>query len=819
MIRKTAALMILLIVPIIYATSFDPFLEDGGKVELDRDIFIELMDSDNNNKVNRELPSLSKDGGEQYFNILPDTDIHYRISERSIKETIIFKSKPKYDKLKFRLNIGDNTYRDTGGMIVLIDPEGYGFSSFSQPFIESTGEILPYSFDGSVIEIDISGIDWSNVSFPFRIDPSYDVWDSVIDYGKWYLRDAATYLVENNSCLQSGTKAAGGAPDGGWSTVRNFTNPVKLWLNMSVWTAGHACSGGAGGHYYVYIGDQVIWQRHLSSGSTWLPWNISIDMRNKADVVVTNATHSVSYDLSSQTSWYIYFRSQSDTADWNSCPPVIQGVRVRIRSVDYWNYSNYILSSRISPTGYATPEVDLHGYCNASNVNVSQNVSYEYRWYNNGALFREENSTWQPYSYQEINVDNISNTVTSGGENWTISCRMYNGINNTDWLNSSSVSVVDYAIDNCSYFDMETLNVSFYDVTNLGTSIVNVSVIVEGKANYSALYNNINTFQLCIFPNQSSLPESVQIRYDRKGSYSYYNFDTTLTNASQDVILFTQASTETTTFTITDKDTGANLENVLTTMYRRVAGTWQTIESKSSDVTGRIEFSYTPNVEYRFYMAKSMYADYIFYLNPIKFSSYDVKMTRDEVLNETVDYDRIALTYTPTRFYNGLNNFTFLIQSPFDELNEYGYLLSYPGGTTGDSGSDAAGSQLETLSFTITGATSYDRLRLDYYYNTELTGLRNFTFFYPISVPASNYTFLGNIDKTYGLGLFERALVVVSTVLLVVGIATLIGQTVAGMILGLMIFGIFAYIGFVPLWAVIISIAIGVLIISLKGES
>jgi hypothetical protein len=77
---------------------------------------------------------------------------------------------------------------------------------------------------------------------------------------------------------------------------------------------------------------------------------------------------------------------------------------------------------------------------------------------------------------------------------------------------------------------------------------------------------------------------------------------------------------------------------------------------------------------------------------------------------------------------------------------------------------------------------------------------------------------ISNRDTTYGLGLLERLFISVFIVLLVVGIATLIGQPVAGFGIGLLIFGYLTFIGFTPLWAVLLTITIGFIIIGSKPE-
>lgn len=430
-----------------------------------------------------------------------------------------------------------------------------------------------------------------------------------------------------------------------------------------------------------------------------------------------------------------------------------------------------------------------------------------------------------------VNVSNINYILSNGCscQDCVITssnCTMPITFNSNDSNGVSEITLTylnySYDVDNCSNAlnypsNATALNISFRDVNYLNPSNVNTTIIIDAVANYSGTFYDVNNYQICIYSSWLNISASVNIQYSIGDSYNYYLFDTYLNNLTQQITLYTQEGTSSTIFTITNKDTGDYLQNVMATMYKRVGGNWQVIESKISDITGRVQFNYIPNTEYRFYLALADYNDYIFTLNPVLYSEYDVKMQRSVVLNDTVDYDRVGITYSPTLFYEGENNFTFLIQSPYAELTDYGYTLTYPGGTSGNSGNDDVGEELHTYFFNISGATITDRLRIDYYYTTDLTGTLNHTFYHSIVVPEGNYTMMANRDKTYGLGLFERILIAVCIIILVTGIATLIGRPIEGMGLGLVILGYLTYIGLIPIWSTLLTFLLGILILSMKG--
>jgi|GEM_PF-1141358 len=99
-------------------------------------------------------------------------------------------------------------------------------------------------------------------------------------------------------------------------------------------------------------------------------------------------------------------------------------------------------SARIAPPIPYTSDV-LKGYCNATYAaNSSALLSYEYKWYKNGALNASGNASGTFLQGLEINPANMSSNNLSAGQNWTFSCRANYSGNYSEWLNSSSVSIL-----------------------------------------------------------------------------------------------------------------------------------------------------------------------------------------------------------------------------------------------------------------------------------------------------------------------------------------------------------------------------------------
>lgn len=377
---------------------------------------------------------------------------------------------------------------------------------------------------------------------------------------------------------------------------------------------------------------------------------------------------------------------------------------------------------------------------------------------------------------------------------------------------SKTSGKINITLINSSGFNNSKLNITIFNEN--GSLLTQTTNIILGRENFEQ--ENSTATGSILIDNLGPGEYSVSIS---SAGYSSRTYTVTLSDVNTVYLnAYLGFNTSDVTFTVKDDYTLQLMANVLGTMYKSINNTWTPIESKYTDITGRIQFSYQDDTRYRFYLSKTNYQDYIFILDPVLFDDYDVFMTPIASINESQDYDDIGVIWTPTLFYNSqINNFTFLIQSPAGALINYGYTLTYPGGSTSESGSSALGSQLES-NFTITGASYSDTLRMDWYYTTSLAGTRNFTNYYPIAITGYNRTMVGLRDQTYGLGLFERLLIMVIGAIFIVGIATLIGRPIPGLVLGVMFMGMLAYMRFVPLWSILISIAVTLILVGSQME-
>jgi len=403
----------------------------------------------------------------------------------------------------------------------------------------------------------------------------------------------------------------------------------------------------------------------------------------------------------------------------------------RERTYDGYNYSNYMNSTEINLT-----------YDGILAVNA----------YNAITGFNESNFTINTGDGREfITTTNISYIPVTIGVNISLTIEVEGLAETTDYV------VPDIEFDT-------------YEFELYGYNSISITLYLEGGTPVTENINATFTQNVTTLNYASTLTSLYvsnlttgewNIEFFKTGYIVPTSYDITVANNSHQFLdVYLSNSTDETTFTITDSLDGTPIDAVSTSMYRSINETWVVVSSKYSDVTGKVVFAYTPLVDYRFYLSRSNYTDKIFTLSPILFSEYSITMIPSTLpINWSVDFEGLSLIYAPSMFYNDeVNTFNWLLSSPHGTLIEYGFKLTTPGwGENTTSGSNAIGGQL-TMNITPSTTDVFDTVRLDYYYRTSLSGLRNFTILLPIIMEGNN-TFMGNQDETYGLGIFERILI------------------------------------------------------------
>jgi len=98
----------------------------------------------------------------------------------------------------------------------------------------------------------------------------------------------------------------------------------------------------------------------------------------------------------------------------------------------------------------------------------------------------------------------------------------------------------------------------------------------------------------------------------------------------QNLIAYMTANGSTTIFNVVDSLSSQIIEGASASMYKTINSTWTLISSQNTDITGRVQYTYVPDVEYKFIIDAVGFELRTFFLKPL-FSSYTIRLTPDLV--------------------------------------------------------------------------------------------------------------------------------------------------------------------------------------------
>lgn len=355
-----------------------------------------------------------------------------------------------------------------------------------------------------------------------------------------------------------------------------------------------------------------------------------------------------------------------------------------------------------------------------------------------------------------------------------------------------------------------SVSIYIYDLATLALlNGTNVSIRVTGAT--SATYSTSNgTYYLDGLTDGNYTLKFTATNY----SIKYYNIE--VANSShQFLYVYLISGDYSTIFTIQSALTSLAIEGATFTAEILNATTYVLVESLTSDLSGKVQMYYIAGEKYRFTISATGYSTKLFYLNPIIFSAYVVNLDPTTNTESLQDYSDISVVYYPKTFYNNeTQNFTWLISSPLGRLTNYSFLLEYPTATNnGSSGVNAYGESF-IISVNITGANRGDRVNLTYNYTTTSGGTKTFLYSFEIlNTGEGNYTIARLKTKDYGLGAFEKTLMVMLVMVLICGFAYFMAGMAGSLFLGMVIMGVAVYLGFLPIWAILLSVVLGVAIV------
>lgn len=420
----------------------------------------------------------------------------------------------------------------------------------------------------------------------------------------------------------------------------------------------------------------------------------------------------------------------------------------------------------------------------------------------------------------EAQLDNAMSHYSSSPKTWDwVACYGVYGQQSPTWALGVGVGR-DNGLFQFSVAPL-TANVSV-TIYSTNTSAILNTTNVTARLTYSTGSSTVTTQNGTAF-YQNLLADSYTLTLNASG-YETAQYTFTMTagvNVNVTAYLTPTSTNETgnasVLLNILDFDTGQSLEGALVLMAKDVNGTLTTVQSKNSDVTGRVYLTYIPSTRYTFTISKGNYTSKTFSLDPIIFTSYDVRLARVYASSQNVDYSGVNVYLTPQNYKaNAVNNMYASITSPGGSLTSYNISIDYPGGSYFGSGVDATG-QIFTSALSVGAASPSDTVNVTYCYDTTNGPARCFVYKYSLIVNSTSTNWLKNKDATYGLGLLDRAIIAVIAVIIIVGVSTALAGPLVSIVLGLLMLGFFVVIGFLPIWTILLSVLLGVIMISRRS--
>ena len=258
----------------------------------------------------------------------------------------------------------------------------------------------------------------------------------------------------------------------------------------------------------------------------------------------------------------------------------------------------------------------------------------------------------------------------------------------------------------------------------------------------------------------------------------------------------------TTTFNLIQRNTGASVEGATIRQYKTVGGTEYLMADKLSDITGRQQFLYEENDDYRFTITKSGYVAKEFNLTPV-FSNYNILLDPISTTNTSSFFDDITVSIDDHRLANENTSYvTATFTSAGGTLIGYTLNVSTPYNESYVSGNDAYGNRLNAT-LQINGAVFGDVATITYIFNSTLNaGNVTRIILLPISAGSAVGTLEGIKKDAETLGDLEKTIIATIFVLIFAAAGGLAGSLVGeslmfSAIAGTGVLGIFAKIGFI----------------------
>lgn len=432
-----------------------------------------------------------------------------------------------------------------------------------------------------------------------------------------------------------------------------------------------------------------------------------------------------------------------------------------------------------------------------------------------------------------LNIKNFNIIVSGGGANQTctatnslvcyISLQQLMGYNQvTVVANGFSTISFPQVFNGTSYgnysFNMFSaiLNISAFDVQTLLPLTFNVTI---SNSTQSVSFNS-QTNPLILNAAQVPTGQLTLIFMNQSGGYPQVTYFTTFNNntaANVTAYLINQNIAHQVTFRVISGVLGANLQGALVTVETQINGQYQLVGEGITGTDGGAAFWLNPSV---FYQVNASYQGFGSFGNLIQASQsiYTIAITIPQTLNYSYSFNNTIFNLVPTRIlYLPIENITWSVQTIVSNatITWYSLNLSYWNGTSfffSNQTSPASGGSILYSLNTSNFLTILNQTNVTANGAFSIQGFPgSFTYTYVYQV--GNYqSFSGGVagagNALAGAGLSPITLFLFAVIiaLLVAGWVTHHSSTMAGGGAGLLILGLFSYVGWVDIRLFVIAL-------------
>ena len=509
--------------------------------------------------------------------------------------------------------------------------------------------------------------------------------------------------------------------------------------------------------------------------------------------------------------WSSWYDNMSVTVDGRSNQSVIETVT--------GNYSVFYLNS-----AEHTVQINLSDYYTVNwVVNISAGTTNRIVWTNSSGLFYNNLVTFNLKDVVTTDLVEVNTTILiegvsdSGG---TMSLQTYTSTNGTvsfPFL-QGTFNITAYSDDYATLIENVTINstVQEFNYSLYANNSLWVTAIdqVTGSAlnNFAVEVFNVNdsftavdnlTFKATL-DNITSGVYTVKVTKD---DYAVAEYALTMTGGShQNLIAYMTANGSTTIFNVVDSLSSQIIEGASASMYKTINSTWTLISSQNTDITGRVQYTYVPDVEYKFIIDAVGFELRTFFLKPL-FSSYTIRLTPDLV--SVPDENTGAYVYSINNsglFYNSLNNsFEVSISSGTGTLEYYDLTVTNFNGSSSSVNCLTADGCSDSFLVEVVDSYFGDFVTVEYSIKESGRSLKYFKNVYHVQDVFISSTLEAwkdvDDDTVDSLGkAFIAMIICFVTVGFVAVSSSMVGVppvTASGVVLAMLV-GVFAYVGFIP---------------------